>query len=343
MIQMLVTAPTLLAMIIAIVSGWLVARISKKKLLLIAGFIAGTAGFLPFLADSFLLLFVSRILYGLALGLAMTLNTAVVAEFFNGDERTRMMGIQAASVGMSMVIITAVCGHLGAVNFKNSYYINLIGIAAMIIIALCLPETGTVKIHNHEKIEINKRVITISFIGLLEMMFLITFSTNIGMHISGALSGSTAVSGNLIAVYSAAQIVIGLLLGAITKITRKNTLPAAMLLFCAGGLLLLLFPSDLIVLMAGAMLCGFSQGIFIPAAMVEVSEAVSEASIAMASACLTCGVSVGQLISPPVLNSTANCIFGRTTTSNVFFIAVIGMFISVLFIIGMKRFQKEMH
>lgn len=341
MIQMLITAPTLLAMIIALISGGLVVKISKKKLLIIAGFVAGITGFLPLFADSFMLLFVSRILYGLALGLAMTLNTAVVAEFFEGEERTQVMGIQAASVGMGMVIITMAVGRLGAVNFENSYYINVIGIVAMIIIAICLPETGTVKVSSNEKIQINKKVWMVTIIGLLEMMFLITFSTNIAMHISGTLSGSTTVSGNLTGIYSAAQIVIGLVLGIISKITKNYTLPVAMLSFCIGGILLILFPANLIALMVGAMFCGFSQGIFIPTAMVEVSNAVSGASTAMASACLTCGISVGQLISPMILNSTAQCVFGSTTTTNVYLIAVIGMFISIVIVIGTKRCQER--
>ena len=113
MVQMLVTAPTFLSIVVAIISGGLVVKISKKKMLIFAGLMAGITGFLPFLADSFMLLFVSRILYGLALGLCIALNTAVVAEFFEGDERVSVMGIQAASVGAGMVLVSTLGGALG--------------------------------------------------------------------------------------------------------------------------------------------------------------------------------------------------------------------------------------
>ena len=76
----------------------------------------------------------------------------------------------------------------------------------------------------------------------------------------------------------------------VTKITKKYTLPVAMLSFSIGGLLLILFPSNLIMLMAGAVFCGFSQGIFIPQAMVDVAGAVKPVATAMASACFTCNV-----------------------------------------------------
>jgi predicted MFS family arabinose efflux permease len=340
MIQMLVTVPTLLSIVVAIGSGWIVVKISKKKLLLFASAVAGITGFMPFLADNFNLLFVSRIIYGIALGLAMALNSAVVAEFFEGDERVSVMGIQAASVGAGIVVVTTLGGMLGASNFQNAYYVNVIGFIALIVIAICLPETGTVKVSKTEKIQMNKKVYFTAFIGILEMIFLITFSTNIAMHISGSLAGSTTVSGNLTGIFAGAQIVMGLILGAITKITKRYTIPIAMLSFSVGALLIILFPSNYVFLMVGAAFCGFSQGMFVPTAMVDVANAVNPASTAMASAVMTCGLCFGQLISPTVLNTTSKLIFGATTTKNVFILTAIGMAVSAVLVIVSKR-QKQ--
>lgn len=325
LIQMLITAPALLSIIVSITSGWLVVKISKKKLLLLGSLIAGVTGFLPLLSDSFTLLFLSRTVYGVGLGLATTLNTAVVAEFFEGDERVSVMGIQAASVGAGMVVVTTVGGWLGSSGFRNAYFINVIGFVSMILIALCLPETGTAKVTKTDKIRLNKEVFTVAIFGMLEFLFLITFTTNIAMHISGDLAGNTAVSGNLTGIFSASQIVMGLILGFITKITKRYTLPIAMLSFSIGGILLILFPSNFAMLMIGALFCGFSQGMFIPTAMVDVANAVAPVATAMASACFTCAMCLGQLISPTILNTTAKVVFGEVTTANVYIISVVGM------------------
>ncbi len=340
LVQMLVTVPTFLSIVVAVISGWLVVKVSKKKMLIFSGAVAGITGFLPFLADNFWLLFASRTLYGVALGLCIALNTAVVAEFFEGNERVRVMGIQAASVGAGMVLVTTLGGVLGAGDFRNAYYTNVIGFIAMVLIAFCLPETGTVKVEKNEKIELNRTVFTTAFLGVLEMLFLITFSTNIALHLSGGLAGSTTVSGNLTGIFSAAQIVIGLVLGTVTKITKKYTLPAAMLCFSAGAVLLILFPSNYVMLMIGAVFCGFSQGMFIPTAMVDVSNAVTPASTAMAAACMTCGNCFGQLISPTVMNTAAKAVFGTVTTTNVYILAAAGMTISALAVIAAKARKK---
>lgn len=342
LVQMLITAPALLSMIVALISGGLVVKISKKKLLLFAALAAGITGFLPFLSDSFWLLFISRTLYGIALGLACTLNTAVVAEFFEGDERVSVMGIQAASIGVGMVIITTLGGRLGSIEFTYSYFTNIIGFLSFLVLFIMLPDTGVSKVTKTEKIRLNKRVFAVSFLGFLEFLFLITFTTNIAMHISGALAGDSGVSGILTGVFSGAQIVMGLVLGYVTKVTKKATLPAAMLSFAAGAVLLIVFPSNLPVLLAASVLCGFSQGMFIPQAMVDVANAVKPVATAMASACFTCAMCFGQLVSPSVLNTVSKFIYGNVSTSNVYTIAAIGMGISAIagFFIMTNKKQK---
>lgn len=336
MIQMLVTTPALFSVVVALASGLLVTKISKKKLLLFACFIAGITGFIPFLSDSFPLLFLSRTCYGIALGLACTLNTAVVAEFFKGDERISVMGIQAASIGAGMVIITTLAGMLGVFGFKASYFIHVIAFFCFAAIALCLPDTGRISTSGGEAVRLNGNVLKISLLGMVVFIFLITYATNISMHLEGKMAGDPTVAGLLTGVFSGAQIVMGLILGNVVKKTGTYTLPAAMLLFCTGGILLILFPGNIGMLMVGGALCGFSQGMFVPRAMCEVSDAVAPAAAAMAAACFTSFVCFGQTISPFVLNAVAKLVFQSVTTGHVYLIAVTGMVVAASAVIISK-------
>lgn len=328
LVQMLITGPALLAMVIALISGGLVVKVTKKQLLIFGSFVAGITGFLPLLADSFALLFACRILYGIALGLATALNTAVVADFFEGDERTTAMGIQAASVGAGMVAATTLAGMLGKHGFTWAHWTHAIGFVSMILIAVMLPETGTAKVTSTEKIRLNADVFKVSILGMLEFLFLISFTTNIAMHLGGSLAGDTGASGTITGIFSASQIVMGLILGKVSKITGKYTMPAAMVSFVLGAVLLILFPGNLAMLSVGAVLCGFSQGMFIPTAMVAVSNAVTPVATAMASACFTCFMCAGQIISPTVLNGAAGALFGDASTTHVYILAAAGMALS---------------
>ena len=179
LIQMLITAPGLFSLVVALVSGWLVLRITKKQMLVFAGLVAGITGFLPLLHDSFTLLLVSRTVYGISLGIATTMNMAVVAEFFEGQDRVKAMGFQAACVGAGMVVTTVCAGILGRSGFRNSYFINVIGFISMILLIVCLPETGVAKETKTEKIRLNGKVFLMDLFALLEFFFLITYTTNI--------------------------------------------------------------------------------------------------------------------------------------------------------------------
>jgi predicted MFS family arabinose efflux permease len=340
MIQMLITTPALFSMVFALASGVLVTKTSKKKLLLFACFVAGITGFIPFLSDRFLLLLFSRTCYGIALGLACTLNTAVVAEFFEGDERVSVMGIQAASVGAGMVIITTLGGMLGTLGFRASYFIHVIAFLSFVVIALCLPDTGKTRMHGAGAFRLNRKVFKISLLGMVVLLFLITYTTNISMHLEGKIAGDPAVAGLLTGVFSGAQIIMGLVLGIVVKRTGKYTFPAAMFLFCAGGILLILFPGNIVMLMAGGVFCGFSQGMFVPRAMCEVSDAVEPDAAAMAAASLICFMCLGQTISPFVLNAGSKLVFQSVTTGHVYLLAVSGMAAAALIGAAFTRQSK---
>ena len=339
LVQMLVSGPGLLAMIVALASGFLVTKISKKKLLLIAAVITLVTGFLPFLAESFGLLFACRFIYGIALGLCMTLNGAVVADFFEGEERVQVMGIQAAAVGAGMMIVNAGAGALGAGDYHNSYWINLIALLALVLLYLCLPDTGRVKTDRENRIQLTRDVYIMGVIGFFFFMFLITFNTNIAMHIGGKHAGDSAFSGVINAVFSLVQIAAGFVLGWITKAFKQQTLTSALVSFAIGGLILVLFPASAPMLILGALFCGMCQGIFMPTGMVKVTNAVNPQSAAMATAVFSCGVQLGGFLSPVIMNALSGLFFGEVTTGHVFLLAAIGMVVlsGVVFFYLRKR------
>jgi len=341
LVQSLMTIPSLLAMVIALVSGWLVTRISKKKLLLFAGFSAAVTCLMPLLTDSFPLLLISRTLYGVPLGLAAALNTAVVADFFQGEARVTAMGIQSVTIGLGIMIVSTVSGWLGQLGYRFTYLLGILGFVSAIILLLCLPDTGKAKTADGEKIHPNKTVWQAGIFTALEFLFLITFNTNIALHMSGKLAGDTAAAGLLTGMYAVAQIPAGLFLKHINRVAGRYTLPFAMGSFCLGGVLLILFPESLPMLALGAFFCGFSQGAFVPQAMVESANAVPAAASALAGAFVTSGMCIGQLISPAILNNVTGLIFGSATTSNVYLVAVVGMLAALVCVIICKAKNKE--
>jgi MFS family permease len=94
------------------------------------------------------------------------------------------------------------------------------------------------------------------------------------------------------------------------------------------------------MLAIGAVFCGLSQGVFVPTAVTDCSNAVNPASVAMASAVFTCAMCLGQLVSPLLLNNIAGAIFSEVTTTNVYILSAIGMTISAIVAVIWKARSK---
>ncbi len=327
MIQMLVTVPMLIAIVFALLTGWVALYVSKKKIFIFAGIVSFVTGLMPLMNDSFYLLFVSRGLYGISLGIVVSLVTALVADFFEGDERVQVMGIQGASVGTGMVVVTTLSGIVGESDFHRVYFLGILGLVCAIVIAVLLPDRPVEKVREGERktIRLNGRVWTIAAFLFAEGFFIIIFATNVAMHLGGALKGNTVVAGTITGVFSGSQIVMGLLLGRITRIMKGFTGPVAMLAMGAGFMIMSFASESIPMLVMSAILCGYSQSVYCAGAMAEVTTVVDPESTPMAASLLTVALCVSQFISPVAMNGVCTLFYGERTTSGVYFLGGIGI------------------
>ncbi len=327
LVQMLITVPTLVACVFAVLTGWLALHISKKKIFLFAALVAGASGLIPLLSDSFGLLFASRALYGVALGIVVSLVTALVADFFEGDERVQVMGIQGASVGAGLMLVTTLAGFVGKADFRYSYYLSVLGFISFALLLILLPERPVAQspTGQKKKIRLNHQVFIMAAFLFAEGFFIIIYTTNLSMHLAGALKGNTAIAGTITGVFSVAQIIMGILLGKISRITGRYTLPAAMFALAAGYLMMVFFPGNLPMLLVAAVFCGFSQSVYCAKAMSEVTLVVDPDSTPMASSLLTVALCLSQFISPVVINTLSGAFFGGATTTGAYLLGSIGI------------------
>ena len=339
LVQMLITVPTLIAVVFALLTGWLALHISKKKIFLFAALTAGISILIPLVSDRFAVLFIARAIYGMPLGIVVSLVTALVADFFDGDERVQVMGVQGASVGAGMVLVTTVAGIVGRTDFHHTYYIGLLGFVAFAAIWILLPEVPVTKpsVGEKKKIRLNRNVLKMAAFLFAEGFFIIIYTTNLSLHLAGPLKGDAAIAGMITGIFSASQIIMGILLGRIAKVTGKYTLPVAMFALAAGYLLMAFFPSSLPILMGSAVLCGYSQSVYCAKAMEEVTTVVEPDSTPMAASLMTVALCLSQFISPVAVNTLSAAIFGGTTTTGAYLIGCIGIAIAGLGAVVWKR------
>lgn len=325
-VQTLQTVTYFLLMVASIFVGWLVTKVSKRRIVLLGLIIIAFVGTSPFVADSFSFIMISRLLIGFGFGIVSPLNAAIISEFFEGKERAALMGLHVTGMGIGSIFINIVGGMLGNLGYQKFFLVHLIALVAFIIVITQLPDTGAQVSSTTQKLQLNKMVLELSLTSFFHTLFITAYMTNIGTHILENLHGSSALTGIVTAVQGGFALIVGLNFSRISSILKQNTLPFSIFTAGLGYLSVVILPANMFGILFGSACLGISLSCFMAQASYMISMSVSQISIALANGVFAVIGGIGGLLSPIILNSFANYMFGNISTNKVFIICTIGMF-----------------
>jgi MFS family permease len=101
-------------MLCSFLSGYLADIFGRRRLLLLAMLIYVVVGVGPFFLDSWIPVAICRIGVGACEGVVLTVTTAMLGDYFKGEQRDRLMGLQAAIASGSATVLIWISGLLGA-------------------------------------------------------------------------------------------------------------------------------------------------------------------------------------------------------------------------------------
>jgi MFS family permease len=131
LVRLLVPAPSLSVAIFAPFAGLAADRYGRRRMLLagvILFVIAGCAGlFLPDLPT----IFTSRLVLGLAVALIMTAQTALIGDYFTGDNRIALSGLQISARNFGGLVFILLAGWFAAISPRLPFVIY--GVAAVFL------------------------------------------------------------------------------------------------------------------------------------------------------------------------------------------------------------------
>ena len=141
LVPFILTAPGLAIAIAAPLSGVLVDRTVKRNVL-IAGIalyvLAGSSGLY---LDSLNAILVGRLFLGLAVGAVMTASIALIADVYEGEARQRVLGWQAASMGIGGILFIGAGGVLGQLDWRGPFAVYLAPLILIPLILRAVPAT----------------------------------------------------------------------------------------------------------------------------------------------------------------------------------------------------------
>lgn len=341
MVQLLQTLPYLLLMLGSLLVGWWTTKASKKKIALLGLLIIGFCGILPFFSDSFVLLFLSRLLIGFGFGIVSPLNTAIIAELFEEQERAGYMGLHVVGMGVGTMVGNLLGGVLSGMGYKFFYLVYLMAFVSWFFVQFLLTETPPVKTEKAGGMKLNGTVYAISLASFVHTLFINAYSTNIGIYILQNIMEDTTVTGLVTALNAVFALMMGATFAKISGLLKSYTVAVAVLAAAAGYGVILLVPGMAGVYIASA-LCGVSLSCFMAGCSMLISVSVEPEAVAKASGVFSVIGGIGGLIAPIFMGKAATVVLGENVAVNQFRIAFFGMLLLgiVMFVAALKKTRE---
>ena len=337
MVQLLQTLPYLLLMLGSLLIGWWTTKASKKKIVLLGLLIIGFCGIVPFFSEQFWVLFLSRLLIGFGFGIMGPMNTAIISELFEEQERAGYMGLHVVGMGVGTMAGNLLGGILSGISFRYFYLAYLIAFISWGAVQFLLEETPPVKIEKASEMKLNAKVYALSFSSFAHTLFINAYSMNVGIYILQNITEDTTVTGAVTTINAIFALMCGAFFAKISGLLRQYTVAASILSAAAGYGVLLVLPGMAGVYIASA-LCGVSLSCFMAGASMQISISVEPNAVAKASGVFSIIGGIGGLIAPAVLGNAASLLLGENSAVNQFRVACFGMLLlGILMLIAAMR------
>lgn len=303
--RMVLTMPMLSIAIAGPLVGYVVDRFGRRRVLLVSMLCYGIAGVSGLFLQSLLAILASRALLGVFLAGILTSVTALIGDYYDGDERRRVAGLQATFMSFGTVIFVVLGGLLAEIHWRLGFILfayALLILPAMLI-SLYEPDssrrTGT-RVGGAPSFSRGGRPIIIllylmTFLCMIAL-FMIPSQTQFFLREIGIPDPTRA--GIAVGIFNLSSGIASLSFPWLHRRLGTNAVFALMFAIVAIGYILIGSSTSYADMRIAMAIGGLSMGVFLPNVNLAIIARASEATRGRALGGLTTAFYLGQFLSP---------------------------------------------
>jgi MFS family permease len=331
MIKQVVALPMLLTVPLALVSGHIERIIGTRKLLLCA-MVLQFCGILPALGiHDFNFILISRVFFGIGLGLLIPMSASVIHKLFDGKERSRMLGYRSSIQAVVGVVFQMVGGFLAAYGWKYAFLEMLVQIPLFVLIYYKLPQPEMKREKEAVTFRDSIKPMTLLISGgnIIYNVLWFSFITNMAMMMLYVKVGQSVRAGAVLSFETGASFIAGLAYGhVIARVFKRYSIVLALLLE-GVGFIVLLAGHTFAVYSIGAAIFGLGFATYTPEALFRVMSTVKTEHASVAVGVFLASQGLGQFISPIVLTPIARA-FGNSSPVGPWYVSTVGLLVAAV-------------
>ncbi len=314
MTSLIITLPSLAVAIVGYAVGLAADRFGKVKVLFLALAIFIVAGVASYWLPTLESILVARFILGIGIAGITSTVTALIAEYYGGIQRVKVLSYQSAAMGIGVLILEFTGGTLAEISWRTPFLVYLIGMPILIMAILSMREP---RMSEHDKDEIadivahekyrkaDYKIVALCYISIFFCMNLVfLLPTSIPIVLSG-LGVSSSIVGLFLGFHGVANAVFSILYRRITaRIPPFRILGLGFLCMGVGFAVLILWPSVPLAIFT-LIITGVGVGMIVPSLVNtlagEVTGSNSGSIMGGYGTCLNFGQFAISLLSVPLL------------------------------------------
>lgn len=324
MVQMVISLPAFFTIPVSLLTGSLVYYVRKKNIVLMGVVLYLVGGLGGFFANSITMLLVFRSILGIGVGFMLPLATGLIADFFEGKERSQMMGYATSFNNLGGIIATVFAGILAAISWRYPFAVYLLGFVTLLLVLFYLPK-GELVARTKHKVIITKNV---WLIGLAHFITILTFyavPSGLAFYVSNKGLGSATTVGLLISLITLGSFLTGLIYSTVKERLGSLTAPIGISIISLG-MLSVGFANSSVVLGLSLFVVGIGLGITVPNIYFMTSLVANKRDVTISLAIVSAFSFLGQFSSPIIMRTIQN-VFNYNAVNSPFIISfMIGVF-----------------
>ena len=325
-VELLVSLPSIGIMSLLMFNSVLERFVSERFMIILGLILYSICGLIPFFNQSYNLVFASRFVFGLGLGMMNPRAIAIISERFQGRERVQMLGYRGSAEVVGTALLTLIVGQLLRFNWTTTFWVYAIGFIVLALYLMFVPyEKNESDKHKHLKSvrKMTRKQIHLSiFLAFIAGMIVCTnvaITLRIPSLVLQAEIGNAETASWILSCMQLVGILAGVSFASLVNALKNRLLTITGIVFGLSQIMIGL-SSQIYFLSLSALLAGFAYSISLTAVFHIVSEKIPAYLVNRATAIVVLGCSSGASVSTFVLS-----LIGIISSTPTFIFSVLGV------------------
>lgn len=301
--RLVLTMPALFTVFGAPLAGVIADRYGRKRLALASLALYAVAGTSGFFAETLYQILLGRALLGLAVGGCTTSAMALITDYYQGEERVRLLGIQGACITGGGVLFIGLGGFLAELGWQFPFLLYLAGalVLGLAMLVLYEPERPARTLEEEAGNGPPFGFLAVIYgIALAGNICFFTVPVQMPFYLQGHFGVGTLGTGLILALATLCASVTGFQYRRIRSRLSYGGILALMFTLMGCGYLVLGFAAALPVLVAGLCVSGVAAGLLFPCINNWVSDITNRHNRGRAFGVVGTSLYLGQFLAPIV-------------------------------------------